>query len=496
MDQAAKKQEILNQDKEIKSIAHSFICGQGSIYVLEKQNKVEQTDTLVLNGPVYMERSWNARSLNATSVQELAEINGGLIFPKAQEFAIIIAVSHNLLDDVDLAAYESHDFPNIAFNNHAEGGIYIINGHHRIEALILKNKVLLDSYNHYRKILGNDFKIPSDHDSPEILEARENIKTLQHSLYDNGGWGAIVLDYGMVNAILIKPINNANLDKIMQSPRVADIKAYWARNNAHFNVPDSPSDLLQLILKTVTSMSENDGYDFLQLQLNRTNSSCRTKIKSILKNPQLLHLFSNLTKFPMFETVKLLNFSQIYLWRKIVPCWLDVFLNFAQDSFKYLGSPCGADITSITDIKHNMDLPFAYKLFDIKFHNIIDSAYKTHLVPSFIAFGAPDGTIEVNGQIVADWNESFADYRTEILENLKVWADDDSQLKQYHAILKVFSERVEYILDHAQETYPFISNLKTSIPLASNTFIQDIASDLYSVQDGMLEVCFHYSFIQ
>lgn len=276
----------------------------------------------------------------------------------------------------------------------------------------------------------------------------------------------------------------------MKSSQKAEVQAYWARNVDHFHLPDSPSDLLQLILKSVQSMNEEDGYTFLEYQLARTSANCQAKISSILKNPQLLHLFSNLTKFPMFEAKKLINFNQIYLWRKIVPCWLETFLTYAQESYCYLGSSVDSKLQTILEVKDHTELSIAYPLFTAKFHDIIDEAYKQHLAPSFLAFGAPGGKISATGNILLDWNKSFIEYRTEIITCLQVWTEQNSLASKYHDELAVFIQRVKYLLDDAYNHYPMISNLATPIPLASTTFIHQIASDLYSVQDAYIEVLF------
>lgn len=488
MDITEKNQEIFKKDDALKKVAEAFIIGQGKLYVLEKRNKISKDGSIVFNGPAFTERSWNSRPLKQSSVQELAQINGGRIYPTIQEYAIVVAISESLLEESELAAYNSHEFPNISFKD-TPGEIHIVNGHHRIEALILKHKQLLEQYHRYQKLLKG-VKVASDHDSQEIIDGRENLKRIEDTLLDDGGWGAIILNYGKCYLLFIESINNRKLDAIMRSNQQAEIKAYWARNVDHFHLADSPSDLLQLILKSVQTMSEEEGYSFLEYQLNRTTASCQAKIASILKNPQLLRLFSNLTKWPMFEAAKLINFNQIYLWRKIVPCFLEVFLDYAQATYSYLASPVGSGIHTILDVKIHQDLQLAYPLFNVKFHEIIDEAYKAHLVPSFLAFGAPGGSISAGSDTVIDWTNSFEKYRTEIVDNLTFWASENSQATKYHAELGVFIERLKYILDDAYKVYPMISNLKIPIPLASSTFIQDVASDLFSVQDAIIEVSF------
>ncbi len=237
-------------------------------------------------------------------------------------------------------------------------------------------------------------------------------------------------------------------------------------------------------------MTKADAFTFLKAQLERTTQQSKSNIAAIVKNPQLLFLFSNLTKIPMFAEAKLINFNRLYSWRKIVPCWLEPFLAYAQDTYRYLGSPVNDTIQTIMDIRNDPDMICAYSLFNSTFHAFIDSAYKTHLAPAFLAFGAPGGIITAHGKTVFDWNQSFVAYRAEILDTLKNWIDQqEGHFKRYSKELGSLLERVTHMLDEAYTLYPMVSNLQTPIPLVSVAFIHDIASDLFNMQDAMLEVC-------
>lgn len=211
IEMAEQDQETNEKDQEAKDIAESHILGQAKLYILEKRHKAHVNNSLVFSGPTFKERSWNARSLNRAAVQELATINGGRIYPLVQQHAIIVAVSETLLEGVNLSSYNSHSFNTVSFKENVAGEIHIINGHHRIEAMILKSKYLLDQYNHCQKLLSKDFKVASDADTAEILQARELLSTLEEKLFENGCWGAVILNYGKhcVCAVLfIDSINN------------------------------------------------------------------------------------------------------------------------------------------------------------------------------------------------------------------------------------------------------------------------------------------------
>ena len=286
-------------------------------------------------------------------------------------------------------------------------------------------------------------------------------------------------------------MNNALPDAIIAHPRAEEIKAFWARNLAHFHIPDSPQDILHMILKSVQSMSSDKGFDFLETQLERSDKINQYKLQSILKNPQLLYIFADLMTLPMFEQVKLLTFHKLEKWRYIVPCWLGAFLHFARDSYRFLAFPATEEINSIMDVKDKEAFTMEYKFqfLDNSFHNIIDKAYKEHLAPSFLAFGVHDKAFDLDGKAEENWLTSFIAYRTQVLKKLKEWSQEQGRPKGCRAQLSVLMKRVTYILDNAYEEYPFISKLNAPLPLACNTFIQDLAQDLYGHQESIFEVC-------
>ncbi|KAF8809458.1 hypothetical protein BYT27DRAFT_7254590 [Phlegmacium glaucopus] len=129
-------QEKKKAKEELQKLCQSFIKGQGSIYILEAGNKVKTADGISENGPNYVEHAWNKRSLIKTAVTSFLNSRGGshCIYPKFQEYAIVLAVSASLIDNNTLAEYQSHKFPPITFKENNNGNIFIINGHHRIAA--------------------------------------------------------------------------------------------------------------------------------------------------------------------------------------------------------------------------------------------------------------------------------------------------------------------------------------------------------------------------
>ncbi|EDR13011.1 uncharacterized protein LACBIDRAFT_322405 [Laccaria bicolor S238N-H82] len=151
----------------------------------------------------------------------------------------------------------------------------------------------------------------------------------------------------------------------------------------------------------------------------------------------------NLITIPMFEKLKLIDFNKSTEWWLTVLCWLSIFMDFAKDSYKYLAFPPAAwNIKSILDIKEHSspDIQFLYGFLGPEFHTIIDNAYKTHLATPFFAFANPSKTI-----IDA------------------------------------------YILDEAHKEYPYISKLRSPLPLACETFIKDIGTSLHENENAILE---------
>ncbi|KAF8803067.1 hypothetical protein BYT27DRAFT_7214906 [Phlegmacium glaucopus] len=475
VEQAKVLEQNQKHEKDLQTLCESFIKGQGTIYVLEVGNKVQTDDGIQDNDPEYLEHAWNPRTIGKSAVTKFLSSSGGIhrIFPKSQEYAITIAVSPSLLNTNTLATYQSHEFPNINFKVHNNSNIYIFNGHHRIAGWKVVHQQLLSQLHTYEHLLKGGFSVASDNDTPEIIEARTNVGELKEQLFKEGGWGAVVLDY----------------DAIVSHSRAEEIKAFWARNLGHFHVPDSAQDMLQMILRAVRSMPPQRGFDFLESQLNRSDKVDQNKLRPLIKNPRLLFIFSELMTLPMFEDIKLVNFHKLDKWRNMVPCWLNIFLNFARDSYRFVAFPTEQKLESITDVKDcgACTTQYAFGFLDTSFHDIIDDAYRTHLALVFLAFGAPDGSIKVKGEERGNWTTSFAVYRVDVLEKLTEWAQGPNRPQEYRAHFSVLVDRITYILDKACQEYPSISKLNVPIPLACNTFIQDLGQDLYKWEGPMFE---------
>lgn len=473
------------------------MLGQGSLYILEKKHKVNhEKNGLQTNGPVFKERVWNSRPLDKAQVAKLLETNGGRLYPKWQEYAIVIAVSNALVTGAGLADYQSHNFPKFSFNADPTGmaSVYIVNGHHRIEGWILRHQALLNSYTQYQQILTKaDSNIAGDHDTSEILDAREKIESLEKTLFDQGCWGAIILDYGQFTLMLeifMKFIDIFNEDAIIAHKKCATIQAHWSRNNQIFHLPDAPSDLLDMILKSVNQMSTKQGAAFLEDQLLRTGKEQQSQLRSILRNPQLLYLFANLKSIPMFEAVALIKYTNLYKWNRVVGCWLEAFLAFGMDSYRFLCSKPDTTFQMICDSKQNQssDCYYDYGMLDEGFHVIIDEAYKIHLASTFLAFGTALGKIQVPGATELNWVESFAAYRKYICVKIKDWSADSDRPMVYRPQLSLLEERVKYLLDTAYSKYPFVMFLGTALPLMSKTFILEVGQHIHTNQDGIIDV--------
>ncbi|KAF8957917.1 hypothetical protein BDZ97DRAFT_1592406, partial [Flammula alnicola] len=222
--------------------------------------------------------------------------------------------------------------------------------------------------------------ITSDHDTGDIIEAREQAVKLYEKLYIDGAWGALVLDY---------------------------------------------------------------GFAFLQDQLKRSDSGSHQKFSTIVKNPDLLFIFADLMAIPMFEKVHLVNFANLYDWRRMTRVWLDVFLKYARDTYRYIAYPAKDPLASIADVmeKSSSSVSYMYGFLDSTFHDIIDEAYKNHLAKAMVAFGIKDGV-----------------------------------------------QRATYILDEAWKTYPFIEKINAPLPLFCQTFIRDLAQSVFVREKPLIEV--------
>ncbi|KAF8954650.1 hypothetical protein BDZ97DRAFT_1765880 [Flammula alnicola] len=415
LDKAADK---LDQEKkaaeDLRIFAESFIKGQGRLYILESGNKAKKDNTIIDNGPKYIEHAWNRRPVENVNIQALFASTGGArgIFPLFQQYAIVVAVSSTYLEGLELAKYQSNTFPYIKFNAEVKSGsVHIINGHHRIAAWKEVHEPFLKQLHDIESILKG-LNITSDHDTGDIIEAREQAVKLYEKLYIDGAWGALVLDY----------------DAIQKHSRAEELKAYWARNLPYFSKPDTDDNTLAMVLTSVRTMTKEKGFAFLQDQLKRSDSGSHQKFSTIVKNPDLLFIFADLMAIPMFEKVHLVNFANLYDWRRMTRVWLNVFLKYARDTYRYIAYPAKDPLASIADVmeKSSSSVSYMYGFLDSTFHDIIDEAYKNHLAKAMVAFGIKDG-VQVGDAEQANWTRAFTAYREEVLDKLKKWASTAGQ---------------------------------------------------------------------
>jgi len=208
VEQAELLKEKQRSEKNLQTLCESFIKGQGSIYVLEDGNKIQTDDGIQDNGPEYLEHKWNQRTIGKAAIDLFINSNGGShrIFPKFQEYAITLAVSSSLLDGITLSTYKSCDFPNITFNtnDNNNSNIYIVNGHHRIAAWKSVHQQQISQLQSYENLLKGKYAVASDDETPEIRAARINLGKLKVKLFAEGGWGAVILDFGQFDSNIHK----------------------------------------------------------------------------------------------------------------------------------------------------------------------------------------------------------------------------------------------------------------------------------------------------
>ena len=140
------------------------------------------------------------------------------------------------------------------------------------------NKELLEKLEELKKALGKKFSVTSDNDTPEIIAARETIQKLENHLFTIGFWAVIFIDIGVYFELPSRLLNNWSTDAILAHEQAEEIKAYFACNPLRFHLPDTPNDFLFMCLKSVHRMTIEQGFAFLQKQLDRLDADSSAQI--------------------------------------------------------------------------------------------------------------------------------------------------------------------------------------------------------------------------
>ena len=286
------------------------------------------------------------------------------------------------------------------------------------------------------------------------------------------------------------------IDKIMQSQLRERIKLYFSRNLNVFNLPDSLNDTLHMLLISVQGLSAQDAMEFIQTELKlRSNSKERSSINNVANHPESILIFSQLLAIPMFRQSRIVNFTNLYNWRKITRTWLDHFLSFAVISFEYLGlnpsNEIGAEFFETAAIGKNSA---NFDFLDIDLLDILESNYRLHLSKEIIVLGCKEDVVIQKDDIGHNWEASYKSYQKGVLNDIKAWVE--SKIKVHmaskenpHLIwIRCLEKRVKVLLNSASSRYPFIRALGCSIPIFCPAFLIDVAFSIQENEEAFLEV--------
>jgi hypothetical protein len=99
---------------------------------------------------------------------------------------------------------------------------------------------------------------------------------------------------------------------------VEKIKLYFAWNLSIFHVTDSPDDTLQMLLQSVQEMLPEAETDFIRQKLDtRPAGQEHTALLDITNNLTAIMAFTTLLTIPIFQDVQIVNYNNLYKWRKI-----------------------------------------------------------------------------------------------------------------------------------------------------------------------------------
>ena len=209
------------------------------------------------------------------------------------------------------------------------------------------NQELLDLKENHLQILA---KVNKGKMNVQIVEdSQKELVTVSNQLWKNERWGVVFLDYSEPG--LLGYLFNWYLSKlhrqIMQSQPWEKIKLHFARNMSVFHLADTLNDTLHMLLIAVKGLPAKEAMDFIQTKLNLWSiTEDRASMNNMANNTESILIFSQLLTVSMLQKSPIINFNNLYNWRKITLTWLDHFLSFAVISFEYLGLNPGNDINA------------------------------------------------------------------------------------------------------------------------------------------------------
>ena len=276
------------------------------------------------------------------------------------------------------------------------------------------------------------------------------------------------------------------------------IKLYFARNISMFNLADTTDDTLHMLLQSVQGLSAQEAMKFIQEEVKiRGTVKEQSSVSNVLHNPESVLLFSRLLAIPMFKDRPIVNYNNLYTWRKVTRTWLDHFLNFAVISFQFLGldPSIEADETYFETATLNLD-GVNLEFQDFNLLEIFQSNYRIHLSKAVFLLGC-DGymTVTENDEPTSyNWEESYKDYCGGVLKGVEELVESHistpmASVENPHLEwIRWLPKRVKVLLDSAYKHFPFIRALGCSIPIFCQPFLLDLTSNLQENEGAFIEV--------
>jgi hypothetical protein len=256
-----------------------------------------------------------------------------------------------------------------------------------------------------------------------------------------------------------------------------------------------------MLLISVQGMPLQDAMAFLQTEIkNRCIEKDRANINSVANNPESVMLFSELLRIPMLRETRIVNFSNLYSWRKITRTWLDHFLRFAMASFSYLGLPIESTDDEVgAEYFENVDseeTSFNFDFLDITFLDILDSNYRAYLSKEILVMGHQGRMVIDEGmeQSSHSWERAYDAYKKGVEKEVGDWVEAHvsqtgaSENNEDLPWIQALESRIKVLLDLAYTRFPFIRALKCSVPLFCPAFLTDLATQIQRNESAYIEV--------
>jgi hypothetical protein len=289
-------------------------------------------------GPPLTMKVYNPQKATADGIKNIwnSMQEGRLVINQSKVHAIQIALPFCYVKPNSPSA-NPYDANLVDWSQYAMGRLDAIlaNGQHHHLAVCGQNIATLDQIQEKYEVACK----ARDKGEKACEKAEKLMMDMRKVIDEQSQWLAVFYDTGKTLFIFValKSETQAficSIDIINASPLKKQIEAHIGNNLRMFSIPNSPDDIMRMMLQTLSTEREEQYEAILHNVLDLIISASNKKVIAVLENHGFVKALAHLFRFPYIFTNKFVSMTTMHSWGSVTQkVCSDIILNSQVNSF-------------------------------------------------------------------------------------------------------------------------------------------------------------------